>query len=461
MNFFLAPAPSLLLIIAGALSAAEAGAEVVAPVPPVDVEPAPVQSPAVSAAAVPASLLLDEALVEAASNATSPAIAKARLDRVRSLQTQARALLMPTVTLDGSYGSLWSNRKPYAGSSTEVLAGDAGIAVRLFDGSAFPAIKSAKSQYFSQERASRDLRRSSAFSVAESYLTVITAERLKIVAVRRLEVANQLLDEARARLKAGLAIASDVMRAEVEVADSNLTLSQAEQSIVVSRLALQESMGGREPGALVEPLVTAPEDLKPADLLVVARRQRDDLAAARLAVEANGYDAEVIRRGNWPVIGARAGVADQDSSAGNALYGDTHWTAGVTASWSLYDGGLRAGRVEETEAFGRERREIVRVIELTAEREIRTLLVQINTAVASVAQAEAKSRSAAADAADAFARYRAGTGTATELADAQYRSAAADADLTKRKIEVLSFRLGLRRSLGGWPLTDTEPVIAK
>ena len=456
MKHSLTLCPSLLLVLAGALGAAEAAAEVV---------PAPTAAPAPSAVATagnepaaPATLLLDQALVEAARNATSPAIAKARLERVRALQTQARALLMPTVTLDGSYGSMWNNRKPYAGSSTEVLAGEAGIAVRLFDGSAFPAMKSAKSQYFGQERASRDLRRASAFSVANSYLTVITAERLKIVAIRRLEVANQLLDEARARLKAGLAIASDVTRAEVEVADSNLTFSQAEQSIVVSRLALQEAMGGHEPGTLAEPVVTAPEDQKPADLLAIARRQRDDLAAARLAVEANGHDAEVIRRGNWPVIGARAGVADQDNSAGNDMYGDTHWTAGITASWSLYDGGLRAGRVEETEAAGRERRENVRVVELMAEREVRTSLVQIATAVASVAQAQAKSRSAAADAADAFARYRAGTGTATELADAQYRSAFADADLTKRKIEVLSLRLGLRQALGGWPLTDTEPT---
>ena len=451
MKLHLTCRPSLLFVLAGTLGAAEAVTEV-APVI------APAAAVTAAAPAVSATLLLDQALVEAASHATSPAIAKARLERVRALQTQARALLMPTVTLDGSYGSMWNNRRPFAGSSTEVLAGEVGIAVRLFDGSAFPAIKSAKSQYFSQERASRDQRRSSAFSVANSYLTVITAERLKIVAIRRLEVANQLLDEARARLKAGLAIASDVTRAEVEVADSNLTLSQAEQSIVVSRLALQEAMGGREPGSLAEPVVTAPEDQKPTDLLAIARRQRDDLAAARLAVEANGHDAEVIRRGNWPVIGARAGVADQDSSAGNEFYGDTHWTAGITASWSLYDGGLRAGRVEETEAFGRERRENVRVVELMAEREVRTSLVQITTAVASVAQAEAKSRSAAADAADAFARYRAGTGTATELADAQYRSAAADADLTKRKIEVLSFRLGLRQALGGWPLTDSEPT---
>lgn len=426
-----------------------------------DVVPVVVPS-AASVAADPApTLLLDQALVEAATNATSPAIAKARLERVRALQTQARALLLPTVTMEGAYGSQWANRHPYAGHSTEILSGQADVAIRLFDATAFPAMKSAKSQFASQEHASRNLRRASSFSVASSYLTVITAERLKVVAGRRLKVANQLLEEARARLKAGLAIASDVTRAEVEVADSNLSLSQAVQAIELGRLALQEAMGGREPGVLAEPVVTAPEDQKPADLLLIARRQRDDLAAAHFSVEANVHDADVIRRGNLPVIGARAGVADQDAgSAYNAAYGDTHWTAGLTATWSLYDGGLRGGRVDEVEALGRERRENVRVIELGAEREVRTALVQIATAVAGVATAEARSRSAAADAADAFARYRAGTGTATELADAQYRSAAADADLTKRKIDVLAFRLGLRQALGGWPLTDAEPTKA-
>lgn len=433
--------PSVLLVLSSSLMAVEA-------VPPL-VQP---QAEA-NAGAV---LSLGDALAEAAANATAPAVAKARMERVRALQTQARALLLPTVTLNGGYGSQWNSRSPYAGRSDETLAGQADVNLRLFDGTAFPAIKSAKSQYLGQERASRDLRRSSAFGVSSAYLTVITAERLKIVAQRRLEVAKQLLDEARARLKAGLAIASDVTRAEVEVADSNLTLSQAEQAIVLGRLALQEAMGGRDPGSLVEPVITAPDDQPAAELLTIARNQRDDLAAARLAVESNGYDVEVIRRGNWPVVGAHAGVADQDSSAPVNTYGDTQWSAGITASWKLYDGGLRAGQVEEREALGREQRANLHVVELTTEREVRTALVQIATAVAGVAQAEARSRSAAADAADALARYRAGTGTATDLADAQYRSAAADADLAKRRIDVLSFRLGLRQALGGWPLTDTE-----
>jgi outer membrane protein TolC len=469
MKLSLIGCTSLLLAIATSISAedtvvpapavtvpAAVAEPLVAPVAAAPVAAAPVAAAPVAAAPT---LTLDEALVEAATHAPTPAIAQARLERVRALQTQARALLMPTVTLGGSYGSQWTNRQPYAGRSTEILAGQADVAIRLFDGTAFPAMKSAKNQFAGQEHASRDLRRASAFSVATSYLTVITAERLKVVATRRLDVANQLLEEARARLKAGLAIASDVTRAEVEVADSNLSLSQAVQAIELGRLALQEAMGGREPGVLAEPLVTAPEDQKPDDLLVIARRQRDDLAAARFAVESNLNDAEVIRRGNWPVLGAHAGVADQDRNDGtNGLYGDTHYVAGLTASWSLYDGGLRSGRVEETEAAGRERRLNVRAIELGAQREVRTAVVQITTAVAGVAQAEARSRSAAADAADAFARYRAGTGTATELADAQYRSASADADLTRRKIEVLSFRLGLRQALGSWPLSDVEPT---
>ncbi len=402
-------------------------------------------------------LPLPEALVEAATNATAPAIAQARMERVRALQSQARALLFPTVTLNGSYGSTWESRRPYAGRSDELLTGQAEIALRLFDGSVFPGLKSAKTQFLGQERASRDLRRSAAFAVASTYLTVITAEKLKGVATRRLDVANQLRDEARARLTAGLAIASDVTRAEVEVADSNLSLSQAEQAIALGRIALQEAMGGREPGPLSEPLVTAPEDQPAAALVIIARTQRDDLAAARSAVESAGYDIEVIRRGSWPVIGARAGVADQDNNAPQDGYGDTHWSAGLVASWSLYDGGLRAGRIDEREAQNREQRVNVRVIELAAEREVRTALVQITTAVASVAQAEARSRSALADAADALARYRAGTGTAIELADAQYRSFAADADLAKRRIDVLAFRLSLRQALGSWPLSDKEP----
>ena len=100
-------------------------------------------------------------------------------------------------------------------------------------------------------------------------------------------------------------------------------------------------------------------------------------------------------------------------------------------------------------------------IQISMQRQVRSALVEIRTALIAVSQAEALSRSAEADATDAFARYRAGTGTATELADAQFRAAKAAADLAERKIDVLSSRLLLRQALGGWPLTDNEPAMVK
>ena len=397
------------------------------------------------------------ALAEAARNSPGPAIAEARLQQSRALQAQARALLMPTVALTGGLTSEWSSHQPYAGRSDEGLSGEAGVTMRLFDGTAFPAIAAARTRHAAQERASRGLRRETAFNVANAYLTVLTAERLLNVANRRLEVANQLLDEAKARLKAGLAIASDVTRAEVEVADGQLSVTQATRAIAVGRFALQAGVGGQQPGVLDSPQVSAPEDRSVDELLDLAREHRDDLAASRLISQANSSQVEVIRRSNWPVLGARAGVTDGESNSPLYTHPDPNWYAGLTANWTLWDGGLRAGRVSEQEAFGRELDANTRQTLLTAEQEVRSAVVDIHAAATAVVQAEVLSRSAAADAADALARYRAGTTTATDLADAQLRSAQADADLEQRRIAVLVSRLVLRRALGSWPLTDAEP----
>lgn len=400
---------------------------------------------------------LSAALAEAAKSSPGPAIAEARLDQSRALQAQARALLMPTVALTGGLTSDWSSRKPYGGHSDDGVNGEAGVTMRLFDGTAFPAIAAARIRHAAQERASRGLRRETAFTVANAYLTVLTAERLLNVANRRLEVANQLLDEAKARLKAGLAIASDVTRAEVEVADGQLSVTQATRAIAVGRFALQAAVGGQQPGTLDSPQVAVPEDRSVEELLAMAREHRDDLAASRLTGQANSSQVEVIRRSNWPVLGARAGVTDGDSNSPLYNHPDPNWYAGVTATWTLWDGGLRSGRVGEQEAFGRELDANTRQTLLTAEREVRSAVVDIQAASTAVVQAEVLSRSAAADAADALARYRAGTTTATDLADAQLRSAQADADLEQRRIAVLVSRLVLRRAIGSWPLSDTEP----
>jgi outer membrane protein TolC len=402
-------------------------------------------------------LTLDQALAEAAVHATGPAVAQARLERVRTLQLQARALLLPTVNLNGGLTSAWHSRPPYQGRSDETVAGEAAVELKLFDGTAFPALDSAKVQIAAQEHASRDLRRATAFGVASSYLTVLTAERLRGVADRRLAVAQQLLDEAKARLKAGLAIASDVTRAEVEVADGQLSVTQAKRGIAIGRLALQEAIGGLEPGTLSDPKVEAPDDQPIDQLLAKARDQRDDLASAKLTADGNRFQVDVIKRQNWPVLSVRAGVNDQDTTAPAVVATDPEWFAGINAKWTIWDGGLRDGRVEEQLATGRELRASERAALLAAERQVRGALVEIQTALTAVSQAETRSRSAAADAADSLARYRAGTGTATELADAQLRSAQADADLEQRRIDVLVYRLTLRQALGGWPLTDREP----
>ena len=419
---------------------------------------APAQAASASTVSSAPVLSLTAALSEAAARAPGAAIAAARIAQARALQVQARALLLPTVSATGGLTSAWDSRQPYRGRSDETLTGEAGLTVRLFDGTAFPAIAAAKSQYGASEHAGRDLRRSTAFTVASSYLTVLTVERLLGVAHRRLEVAQQLLEEARARFKAGLAIASDVTRAEVEVASGQLSITKANRAIAVGRFSLQAAMGGLEPGVLENPAIAAPAERPIAELLAEASQRRDDLAAARRTVESGRSRIDVIRRGNWPVLGARAGVRDSDSNAPRIVpQSDPEWYAGLTANWTLWDGGLRSGRIQEQEGVVSEQRANVRERELTVEREIRSAVVDIQAAETAVLQAEVLSRSAAADAADVLARYRAGTATATELADAQLRSAEADADLEQRRIDVLSSRLTLSQALGYWPLTMNEP----
>ncbi len=465
------PSPLLVILAFGAFSAAE---EQPLPVPEPVAQPAaaavlqaPAPASAASAASAPGATVvvevpytLDQALAEAARHATGPAIAKARLDNVRTLQKQAYSLLMPSVILNGTYGPEWTNKGPYKGRADETLAGDATVSIRLFNGSAFPALREAKQQYAAQEFSSRDIRRATAFGVSSAYLTVLTAERLESVAHRQLDVANQLLNEAQARLKAGLAIASDVTRAEVSVADGQLSVTQAQRAKEIGRLALSEALGGEvTPGALIDPVISAPEDQDPKMLLQRAEK-RDDLEAGRKTIDATLSEAERIKRNNWPIISANAGVRDVHSNAPllQDSIQDPTWFVGLAATWTIYDGGLTSGLVEQQSALGREQREQLRAIWLTTQRQVRSALVEIHTALIAVTQAEALARSAEADATDAFARYRAGTGTATELADAQFRAARAQADLAERRIDVLSSRLLLRQSLGGWPLSDAEPL---
>ncbi len=401
-------------------------------------------------------LPLTEAITLALRDGEAAQIAAARLDQARAVERQAWSLVKPSATMSGSYGLNNASQRPWGGATSQGVSGNLTLDTTIFNARAFPAVKGAKASLEAQQYSSVELRRQLAFAAGDTFVAVAAAERIAAVAGRRVEVALELQRAAERRVKAGLAVKADITRAESDVADARLAEIQANRTVTVGRLSLANVLGQthleRPLGAVGDPPGVSGD---PVALTTAARARRGDVAAARLNLIVNARNIDQIDNGILPTVGIYTGVNDQESTANHP---DPGWSAGLTARWAIYDGGLREAQSDQQAAVGRELAANLRTLERQVEREIRTALADLESAKQTVAQADARSRLAEAVANDTRARYANGLATATETADANQRAAEAAADRERRVLETLSAALQLRQAVGHWPLTDQEPT---
>jgi outer membrane protein TolC len=180
------------------------------------------------------------------------------------------------------------------------------------------------------------------FSVVESYQSVLFAERQVEVAQHELDTAQALLNSVDDRVRAGLAVESDRLQAQVNVAASKQALIGAQGGVDLAWAQLRVAMGvpdlkqvklqpmeAREfpQGTLDEELQTAAKMRPDLEALTQAQSAQSTAAsAAKLS-----FGPRVSAYGNWEV--------DQPSFAGG---GGNNWVAGVQVGLDILPFSKRA-----------------------------------------------------------------------------------------------------------------------
>ena len=413
-----------------------------------------------TAVAVPAPpLTLAEALALAARNNERSGIAKARLDRARALRREAYATLLPDVNVTGTFTrrseevTRTVDDEEIVVQALNAVSGVATVDATLLDVRAFPVARSATRNLEAQENASAEIRRTLAYEVAETFFSVLSAERLRDAASRRIEVAQATVSDARIRLEAGLASSNDLTRSELELATARLSLTQSESLVRTERLSLGYLIGAPADRPLVEP------DAEPADgdaeaLERIAVESRADLKELELRAEALRLLALEPKLRFVPTLGLR-GTYRGTNEAG--LSGrETDWNVAALFSWEVFDGGVRYAQAAAREAEYREALYAADALKRRIGLEVRTARADLETARAALEQAEVRARVAEQNAREVRVRYSEGLATALEQADATASAFEASAELARQRFALGVARLSLSQSLGRWP-SETGP----
>ena len=239
----------------------------------------------------------------------------------------------------------------------------------------------------------------------------------------------------------------DLLRAQVETANAEQDTSKSHAAYEVSLVNLATLMSVNDiSGMTLEEISTALEMVDLEDFLTRADENRDDLRADALRIEQGELNIEIARANKRPTVSAQVGTGL------NSSYDSWHPTpdisAGVSASWNIFDSGITRAQIQSAEIeLGRLRLAMESDIDsvhkdvVTAYKNLQIAIMRLRTTQKAVDLAE-EERYIATE------KYNAGEGILLDILDAETALATARKNLVSATYDVARYRIELAHAMG-------------
>ena len=277
-----------------------------------------------------------------------------------------------------------------------------------------------------------------AFRVVTSYFNLITAQERLEASRQILKTAQTTQDAAEAQLANGRATLPDVLNARAAAAQARYDLEASIGAVDTARVVLRETIGVEPSDAI---LVEQPTDLplpaevaeSTASLVGKAMQQRPDLRAISEALRAANAQLKIAKAEYLPTISLGALAGQQALWPSTNIPGPNQlghanepvWSVGVSAHWTIFDGGLRRQEVLLADSKRREVENAKREKEDAVGREVWTAYVQFRTAVRQHEAAETLLTSASTSYDASLDAYKYGVKNLVDLVTAENQLAQA------------------------------------
>ncbi|MGK7928725.1 MAG: TolC family protein [Spirulina sp.] len=402
-------------------------------------------------------ITLEEAIALARQNNQDWRVAWLNLEKADAALREALAANFPSLTAeinlsrtDSATTELSNRRLINRGLSastndtiTDLLDGTLQLSYTLYDGGARPAqIRQAEETVrFNQlevERVGEELR----FNTANAYYNLQQADANVGIEQAAVDAAKQTLRDAELLERAGLGTRFDVLRAQVDLANSQQNLVNARADRVISKRQLVQvlSLGEQVEVTIADRIQRSGDwELSLEETIIIAYRNRAELEQQLVQREIDEQQRQLALSVLRPQVNLFANY-----SAANILnFGEGFadgYAIGATLSWTLFDGGAAKANsrqeeldIEIAEATFEQQRKSIRVEVEEAYENLKSSDENIKTAIVAVQLAEESLRLARL-------RFQAGVGTQTEVIDAQ-------TELTRSRGNLLTATVGYNRAL--------------
>jgi outer membrane protein TolC len=328
-------------------------------------------------------------------------------------------------------------------------AAQASATVPLFDFNAISTFRASREQTKAALLSVKNARDLVVQAVGNAYLQII-ADSARITSTRaEIEADNAIFTNATRRHDAGVAIAIDVLRAQVELKQRQQQLVSVTNQFEKDKLTLARITGlptGQE-FTVSDPSPKVPleaVDLKEA--LAKAYEHRSDFQAARARVIAAQFLVRAAKAERYPTLTASGSYGDE----GLRLLNNSHgvFTATGAINFNIFDGGRIKADIIQNDSELRNRRNEMENLRGQIDYEVRTALLDLKSAADQVDVAGSNVQLANETLRQSRDRFTAGVTNTVEIVQAQQSVADADENLISAQFQYNIAKVELARSVG-------------
>jgi outer membrane protein TolC len=334
--------------------------------------------------------------------------------------------------------------KPYSYQTAQASA-----TIPLFDYNAISTYRGSREQTKAALLSIKNARDLVVQAVGNAYLQII-ADSARIEATRaEIEADNAIFTNATRRHDAGVAIAIDVLRAQVELKQRQQQLVSVTNQFEKDKLTLARVTGlptGQE-FTVSDPSPKVPleaVDLK--ETLAKAYEHRPDFQAARSRVIAAQFLVRAAKAERYPTLTASGYYGDE----GLRLLNNSHgvFVATGAINFNIFDGGRIKADILQNDSELRNRRNEMENLRGQIDYEVRTALLDLKSAADQVDVAGSNVQLANETLKQSRDRFAAGVTNTVEIVQAQQSVADANENLISAQFQYNIAKVELARSVG-------------
>ncbi len=406
-------------------------------------------------------LTLRESVDSGLKNNPSVQAAQKQVNAAAARLAQATGTFLPTIKLDGSLARIYTEPSIVQISTQEIIFGTSDIGAissynfslsqPLFVGALFPGLKIAQKGLDTAREEYRRVALETNYAVTVAYFGVLSAAEYVKLSEESLEMAGTHLRQVSGMLDAGVVTRADYLRTEVRVANAEVALTRARNTLQLARSQFNNVLG-REVDAPIElaeePISTVfilPNSQQLfSEALLFSPSWKSFILTKQTAEE----NLSLARTAYLPTAYLTGSIGNRLTVYPSYATGANSWTVTGAASWTLFDGLNITNRVREATANLETQNATEAQVKNNLALEVRDAYLNLQSALEGL-QSNKKAVSFAAESHKITTqRYNAGVGTNLEVLDAQVALTEAKINLLKATFDVATGRAMINKIVG-------------